>query len=95
MFSPTPIKILYAYSAWQDAFEDMKDVTFHNGLPTRDELEPNMLLVLDDVMHEATSSADVMRMFTIDCHHKCISVLFLVQNMFHKSIQVRIKIVFE
>ena len=89
MFLPAPQSVHYAYSIWQQTFEDMEDVKFHRGLPTRDQLEANSILVLDDVMEEAGSSVDMMRLFTIDCHHKCITAIFLVQNLFHKSKYLR------
>ena len=40
MFKIPPKKIIYAYSAWQPLFDEMRDtisnIEFHEGLPTRD-----------------------------------------------------------
>ena len=85
MFLPAPQSVLYAYSAWQDAYNDMTDVTFHRGLPTSSQLKPNSLVILDDVMQEATSSPDVLKLFTVDVHHRNISILFLLQNLYFQS----------
>ena len=41
-----------------------------------------MLLVLDDVMQEVCSLRNIPILFTIHCHHKNITVLFLTQNIF-------------
>lgn len=82
MFATPPTSVLYAYSIWQDDFDRLKDVTFHQGLPSREDLENDSLLILDDVMHEASTSEDVMKLFTIDCHHRNITVIFLTQVLF-------------
>ena len=86
MFKTCPIRIVYCYGAWQKMFLTMKDVRFHKGLPTEDDLDKwsgeHMLLILDDVMQEACSSKNILSLFTIHCHHKNITVLFLTQNIF-------------
>lgn len=82
LFLNPPEKVLYAYSIWQDSFNEMKNVTFHQGLPERDMLERNTLLILDDVMAEASVSDQVMKVFTMDSHHKNITCIFLTQNIF-------------
>ena len=88
MFQVPPTKVVYAYSAWQPVFDEMKGVEFHQGLPTQQDLDEwsnpgtHLVLVLDDLMGEACSSESVMSIFTIQCHHKNITVLFLTQNVF-------------
>ena len=82
LFTSPPKSILYAYSTWQDKFEQLSDVTFHEGLPNREMLEPNSLCIIDDLMTEASSSLEVMKLFTIDAHHKQITVIFLTQVIF-------------
>ena len=61
-------------------------VHLHKGLHSQVNLEEwsngHMLLILNDIMQEACSSKEVMSLFTIHCHHKNISVLFLSQNIF-------------
>ena len=88
MFKTSPNKVVYAYGARQAMFGEMQDVTFHSGLPSRENIEEwtkdgqHMLLILDDVMQEACSSSDIMALFTIHCHHRNITVLFLTQSIF-------------
>lgn len=84
--------ILYAYGMWQPLFEQMemglKNNTFSHGIPDKNVLESfskdysNILLVLDDVMSQGTSSPEVMNLFTTYSHHMGITVLFLLQNIF-------------
>ena len=86
MFKQVPSTIIYCYGAWQTMFDKMRDVKFHKGLPTLDELEEwsdgHVMLIIDDLMQEACSSKDILSLFTIYCHQKNISVLFLAQNIF-------------
>lgn len=41
-----------------------------------------VVLVLDDVMQEAFASVEIMSLFTINCHHRNMSVIFMTQNIF-------------
>lgn len=90
LFKIPPKAVKYAYGAWQPAFEEMQKVgvNFHSGVPNRKDLEEwsqtgdHVLIVLDDVMQEACASPDIMALFTIQCHHKNLTVVFLSQNIF-------------
>jgi hypothetical protein len=97
LFGVTPEKILYCYnSTWQPLFTRMEteipSVSFHQGLPTEDELEDfktsvpeHKLIILDDLMTESTSSDSVLRLFTIGMHHDFCTVILLTHNLFPKS----------
>ena len=56
----------------------------HEGAPTEEMLSTgNMILVVDDMMHEAQ---DIMAaVFTKASHHKDICCIFLTQNLFMKG----------
>ena len=86
MFRVPPVKVVYAYGAWQPMFAEMKDVQFHEGLPTQNDLDEwsgqHLLLILDDVMGQASNSPEIMSIFTVQCHHKMISTFYLCQNIF-------------
>lgn len=90
MFKVPPVAVKYAYGAWQPMFEDLQEsgVDFHRGVPSGDELKQwsrdgqHVLVVLDDVMQEACSSPEIMSLFTVQCHHNDMSVVFLTQNVF-------------
>lgn len=56
------------------------NVEFRSGIPDFETLNENCLVVLDDLMSNASS--DVMSLFTRQSHHTNVSVIFLVQNIF-------------
>lgn len=88
---PQITKILYCYSTWQDFFNNFvvinPKVEFHNGLPDLNELDSqqNNLIILDDLMNECQSDISILNLFTIDSHHKNISVVFISQNLFSQG----------
>jgi hypothetical protein len=59
-------------------------VIFKSGIDSLDDLTDtgeSRLVILDDVMHEADDR--VTKLFTKGSHHANMSVMFLVQNLFH------------
>ena len=89
MIEPPPTRIVYCYGEYQQLFDKYRRVEFKQGLPDLsdfDGVEPTLLLV-DDLMCEADES--VVRLFTKGSHHRNISVIFLVQNLFHKNKYIR------
>ena len=87
MFDPPPKTVHYCYGAWQPAFERMRNVHFHEGLPAREDLDAwfkgrGGLLVLDDLIDEAGRDKNVLDLFTKYSHHKGISVVSLLQDLF-------------
>ena len=92
MYDKPVKKILYCYTAYQDLFQDMEteieNITFHKGPPSEQYLNEfvadggHNICVLDDMQSTVTSSLEMEQLFTVHSHHKCISVLFLVQNIF-------------
>lgn len=83
--SPPPRRVLYCYGAWQKAFEDLKNVEFHEGLPDKSHLLDGTLMIIDDLMSEADQR--VTDLFTKHSHHSGVSVVFLTQNFFHKNMR--------
>lgn len=85
-------KIVYAYSKWQPAFDEMREndasIMFYEGLPTKEELTEwtksgeDLLLVLDDLVYRVIQSFDYMELFSICVHHLKVSVIFISQNLF-------------
>ena len=92
MFTLPVEKILYCLGAQQPIFQEMKKeisgILFHGGVPTSDTLETftdgskHCIVVLDDLMEETVRSFELQNLFTKEAHHKCISVVFITQNMF-------------
>lgn len=65
-----------------DFVRNDKRVVFHSGFPNFDKFNNGKpyLIILDDLMNDAKS--DVMNLFTRQSHHRNLSVVFLVQNIF-------------
>ena len=87
LFEPQPNKILYCYGAWQPLFNEMTHVQFHEGLPTKEDIDvfadgQHNFLVLDDLMMSIVKDEAIQQLFTRGSHHKNITVLYLCQNAF-------------
>jgi hypothetical protein len=84
MFTQPPKRVVYTYTTWQPAFDDMEGVEFYKGLPTKEDMESwsHLLLILDDCMESACVSSAMMNLFTIESHHRHIIVAILCQNIF-------------
>jgi hypothetical protein len=85
LISPPPERITFCYGEYQQIFTKYPYVIFNSGLPDFESLggvEPS-LLIIDDLLSEINSA--VSNMFTRGSHHRNISVIFLSQNLFHKS----------
>lgn len=87
-------RIVYCYSRWQDAFDELKqtcEIEFKEGLPDIEEFDSqkNNLLILDDLMRASCNDNSIYDIFTVDSHHKNISVFFLTQNLFPKEKNAR------
>ena len=85
---PTP-KIVYCYGEYQQLFRNYPQVTFHQGLPNTDDFDGSepVLLIVDDLMHETDET--IANLFTKGSHHRNVSVIFLLQNLFHKNKYIR------
>lgn len=84
---PVPNEIVWCYSEWQSSYEGVSGVVFQEGLPQRWEGDKKRLVILDDLMSEADDR--VTKMFTKESHHRNMSVMFLVQNLFGKNKEQR------
>ena len=97
MYTIPPERILYAYGVHQKIFDELEaEVTYlsiHHGLPTLEMIEElkstsdegHSLLVLDDLMDEICKSSEMCSLFTRDVHHSRISVIMILQNVYHQS----------
>jgi hypothetical protein len=96
IIEPSPERIVYCYSEYQpDLFQQYDDklVKFHQGLPNENEInewfqQQPSLLVLDDLMQETDNKDQgklVSSLFTRGSHHRNLSVILIVQNLFHQN----------
>lgn len=90
MFDPPPQRIVCVYSEWQKAYDSFEppiefrkglDDTFYNSLSP---LVRNLVL-LDDQMSKIGDSRVLSQLFTEGSHHRNLSIVYIVQNLFDKG----------
>ena len=91
IFSVEMHNIVYLYTCWQPLFDRllaMRDITFIRGIPESladDKILPvhtNNLLIIDDLMNDACNNLEVQNVFTQYVHHRNLSCIYLMQNVF-------------
>ena len=95
MFRPEPVEILFAYTTWQPLYEDLEktvpNITFINRIPSKEEVlkltedGQHRLLLLDDKMTEMNSCPNLTEYFTVFTHHRNLSTIILLQNIFYQG----------
>jgi len=85
MIDPPPNRTVYCYREYQQMFSQYLRVVFHQGLPELSDFNGKkpVLLIIDDLMQETNDT--VANLFTIGSHHRNVSVVYLVQNLFPKK----------
>lgn len=87
--------IVWIYSCFQPMYKELqrmnKDIKFIKGLPDSFEdedlfpPEQKHLIILDDVIFQASDHPEVVKIFTQYRHHRNMSVMMLSQNVFHQG----------
>jgi len=95
--SPPPTKIVWAYG--EKNMSQMRDIQkvsplpieFVEGIPDIQDFKEteNNLLILDDLMTSGAKSTDVSTIFTRVSHHRNLSIIFIIQNIFHRGSGMR------
>ena len=93
MLEPWPERIVWVYSEWQQAYNEAKavypNIRFIRGYPENlyQQFRPEVgnLLILDDQMSDAGESRELGKLFTQGSHHRNLSIIYLVQNIFDKG----------
>lgn len=90
-----PENVVWIYTSFQPLYAQMqktnKNIKFVKGLPDsfeNDDLFPpekTHLIVLDDVILEASDHPEVVKIFTQYRHHRNMSVFLLTQNVFQRG----------
>ena len=69
------------------------NIHFVEGVPSDLEsmINPSKrnLLVIDDLMQEFSNDPRITSLFTKGCHHRNLSVIFILQNIFHRGKELR------
>lgn len=97
LISPPPTRVLWAYgeanAAQTGEIRKLSPVPIHfvEGLPDVDEItgEERTLIILDDLMHAAAKSQQISEIFTQMSHHRNVSVILMLQNIFHQGRSMR------
>ena len=93
MWTEKPIKIVYCYGIWQTFFNqierDVPGILFHSGIPTLEDIDSwntkHTLIILDDLMQEVCANSVTQKIFTMGCHNRHLSCVFITQNLFHQG----------
>lgn len=91
IIEPNIHTIIYCYQVWQPIYDEIKkfnsNIEFHEGIYNIENFDQsnNSLLILDDLMKECENDQSILNLFTVDSHHKNISVFLLTQNIFSKG----------
>ncbi|KAF0145351.1 MAG: hypothetical protein FD143_3365 [Ignavibacteria bacterium] len=97
LIQPFPNRILLLYKEWQPAYDELKTIIpaieFVEGLDTGllntlTSADKN-LVIIDDLMSSAGDSKQISKLFTQESHHKNLTVVFLVQNLFYHGKEMR------
>jgi hypothetical protein len=90
LIAPPPAAIVWYYKRWQPDYDKListiAGIEFIEGMPASPTYcEKPTLLILDDLMADASQSDAVCNLFIEGSHHLNISVFYLMQNAFYKS----------
>ena len=97
MIDSVPENIIWCYSVYQSAYDDMQrsipDIRFVEEVPSDLEsmINPSKrnLVVIDDLMQELSNDPRITSLFTKGCHHRKLSVIFILQKNFHWGKEMR------
>ena len=97
--SPRPQRIIWCYGQWQPSYFDMMrtmpGIEFNQGIPddidNADYLDTSQrnLIVLDDLMAQSGKDKRIADLFTKGSHHRNLSIIYIVQNVFHQGKEMR------
>ena len=97
--SPAPQRIIWIYGQWQPLYAEMQRIIpgmeFVKGIPANIEdeqfLNPAIrnLIVIDDLMSDASNDKRICDLFTKGSHHRNLSVICVVQNLYYQGKESR------
>ena len=81
-------RVIYCYGEWQSEFDKMENVEFIKGMDRvfKDneffKSGESTLLIMDDLADELSGSPKASKLFTRGIHHKNVSFVFIMQNLY-------------
>lgn len=95
MFIPDFVEIIFVYNVWQALYDELEqtitNIKFLNRIPSKSEIDEltsdkqPRLLILDDKMTELSSCPHITELITVYTHHKNLSTILLIQNIFYQG----------
>lgn len=88
-------KIIWCYGQLQSSYLDNVgngvDIQYHEGLIDEEAIDAKRpdIVVVDDLMNELGGDDALVNLFTKGSHHLNLTVIFIVQNVFHKGPHMR------
>ena len=92
LFNKPINRVIWCYGIHQPSLiKELQERGFiiHDGIIPVDEIQPNDIIVLDDLLNQSTNSKDVTDMFTRAAHHKPCFIIFIMQNLFPPGKEAR------
>ena len=97
LIQPVPSRLIWFYKEWQPAYEELKEflpaIEFAEGIDEQllegIRVSERNLVVIDDLMSRAGDSKRVSALFTQESHHRNLTVIFIVQNLFYQGREMR------
>ena len=101
MFTPVPDRIIYCYTVWQEAYDELErilgeKIEFRTDVPPKEELIEiwnkkggETLVVIDDKMSLLKNNSfgqSVVELVTVVCHHCHVTCLIVTHHLFHNKI---------
>ena len=88
------LNVYWVYGQFQELYNskvDNVEITYSSFLPSSSELKQDNIdiIIIDDLMDEMSNNERMSKLFTKESHHLNLSVVFVVQNFFHQSKQMR------
>ena len=97
LIEPPIENIIWCYGEYQDAYDHLASlvpqIRFVEGYP--DDLLQSLdrrqrtLVVIDDLMSESGNNTKVTELFTKGSHHRNLSVILILHNLFYKGREMR------
>ena len=93
MIEPNPERIVWCYTKHQsELYKQLivinSNIEYVHGIPTNIDTifdrETSNLIILDDMMDEASQDIRISQLFSRERHDN-LSIIFLTQNLFHKN----------
>ena len=93
MFNHPPSKVIFCYTARQPFMDEdrFSFIEFTDTLPdveSFDNPEEHSILILDDILHnlgDKRIANSLVKLFMVDSHHRHVTVIMCVQNLFSKE----------